>query len=212
MVTLRGNVTMPTSADYRRPHAEMVEELRDRIAYPERQGEEGREQQKRTKAEQNKTDWPRTRTISRRARTRACWATWAISCRDVGKRQRLVGNENTHQYRDGDQQRDCQVGQVPGAVRRAAHGKGPCRGFAAAKPNQAMALSVSRSMTAARVATSPNAAAIHMKSVDCCNSVPLVLSPSIHRSAWKVCSRSFVCTKFRGRPSKKFGRRSLTVA
>ena len=131
MVPLRGNVTMPTSADYRRPHAEMVEELRDRIAYPERQVEEGREQQKRTKAEQNKTDWPRTRTISRRARTRACWATWAIYCRDVRKRQRLVGNENTHQYRDGgDQQRDCQVGQVPGAVRRAAHGKGPCRGEA----------------------------------------------------------------------------------
>jgi hypothetical protein len=49
------------------------------------------------------------------------------------------------------------------------------RAPAAAKPNQAIALSVSRSMSAARAATSPNAVAIHMKSVDCCKPPPLVV-------------------------------------
>jgi hypothetical protein len=49
------------------------------------------------------------------------------------------------------------------------------RAPAATKPNQAMALSISRSITAAMVAMSHNAVAIHMKSLQRCVPVPLAL-------------------------------------
>jgi hypothetical protein len=51
-----------------------------------------------------------------------------LAHRSSGLGRRLVGEEDAHEYRHGnDQQRDRQVGQAPGALRRAARGEGPGR-------------------------------------------------------------------------------------
>jgi hypothetical protein len=74
----------------------------------------------------------------------------------------LIGEEHAYQDRHGsDQKSDGQVGQPP----RAAVTPLAVRAPAATKLNQATALSVSRSMTAAMAAMSQSAVAIHMKSL-----------------------------------------------